>query len=244
MQNKQNNYSDSVLFRSLVQAIPYLGPLIDNAITIPQSKRERNNLEKFLEELAKDVEQLKGIPPMAKVQPKHSILPNILDRIGKEDDESKGLYYRHLYFSIDLYRTRSGDSSLDIWPRHFLKIIEQYSKAHFDTMKYLHDTFQEVEWVSIKRGEFSGFYQALNIPGGTFMKILLDFERDFLIDVIFQDNRRIFSLNCVEFIQQTGMWDEFFIVVIEPPLHQQFGLAQPGAGDGLGKAVPLLKGSI
>lgn len=225
MQNKQNNYSDSVFFRSLVQAIPYLGPLIDNAITIPQSKRERQNQEKFLKGLAKDVEQLKDFLPTGKVQPKYSILPRILDRIGKEDDESKGLYYRHLYFSIDLYKTRSGDSPIDVWPRHFLNIIEQYSKAHFETMKYLHDTFQEVEWVSIKRGEFPGFYQALNIPGGTFMKILLDLESDFLINVFFEDNRRVFDLNYVDFCQQTGMWDEFFIAVIEPPILKQHGLA-------------------
>ncbi|MCP4603319.1 MAG: hypothetical protein GY847_22850 [Proteobacteria bacterium] len=219
MQNNQNHYSDSVLLRSLVQAIPYLGPLIDNAMAIPQSKRERNNQWKFLEGLAEEVEELKDFLPMANKQPKYSILPKILDRIGKEDDESKGLYYRHLYLSIDLYRTKNGDSPLDIWPKHYLKIIDQYSKAHFDTMKYLHDTFKEVEWVSIKRGEFSGFYEALNIPGGTFMKILLDLEQDFLINVFFRNNLRIFSLTWVESIEQTIMWDEFFITVIEPPLH-------------------------
>jgi hypothetical protein len=227
IQKKQESYSGSVFLRSLVQAIPYLGPLIDNAMAMPQSKRERNNQERFLEGLAKDVEQLKDSLPKAKIQPKYSILPKILDRIGKEDDESKSLYYRHLYLNIDLYRTKSGDSSLDIWPRHFLTIIEHYSKSHFETMKYLHDTFREVEWVSIKRDEFPGFFQALNIPGGAFMKILLDFERDFLMNIFFKNNRRVFDLNNIEFAQQTGMWDEFFLVVIEPPIIDQIGLAQP-----------------
>jgi len=215
-------YSDSVWLRSVVQTVPYLGPLIDNAIAVPCSSREKQNLYEFLNLVHQKLQNIKQfqnrVYDVDDKMTNDSIFPDILNGIKASRDPRKLTYYRNIFWAYDFFRTRDRSKALDVFPEHFIKMIQSYSSAHFDTLILLHEDFRMCETNAFAYGEFIGYYEQLNIPGACFMKILLDFERDCILDIMFRDNKRRYSLCDVEFIAQTGLWDDFFMSVINPPI--------------------------
>jgi hypothetical protein len=214
-------YSDNVWLRSIVQAVPYLGPLIDNAVSIPSSSREKKNLYEFLEQVHQLVQGLKKfqnkVYDLDDNVADGSIFPDILNGVRQSRDPRKLTYYRNMFWAYEFFRTRDYSKALDVFPEHFLKMIQNYSSAHIDTLIRFQE-YLRAGPTSFTCEELQRIFKELNIPGGCFMKILLDFERDCLIDIFFRDNRRRYSLLEVEFISQTGLWDDFFMSVIDPPI--------------------------
>ena len=216
-------YKDSLWFRSLIQAVPYIGPLIDNILTAPQSQREKANIDAFLKTLSDDIAVLKksGRLQHAKVNEQQPfILQSVIDAVRNENNLDKIAYYQHIFYNYELYRSLDGSEPIDVFPQHFLKIVNEYTMTHLRVMRELHELYLETEWVMIENNEFTDMRKYLNIPGGCLFKILNDFERDHLVDIdyLYGNKKSHLGLNCIKLLQQTFLWDEFFVNVIEPPL--------------------------
>jgi hypothetical protein len=194
--------------------------LIDNALSIPANVQERENLDAFLRELGQDIELLKksqADQAEAIRSPQTSILPEVLSGVRIARDPRKLPYYRNLLWNYEVFWNRDYSKPLELFPEHFLTMLRTYSSAHLDTLECLGEIFEGGESILVRGGELPGIFAHLKIPGGCFMKVLLDFERDCLIDIAFVENERRYDLLRVKWIAQTGLWDDFFLTVISPP---------------------------
>jgi hypothetical protein len=217
----REKYCDNVWIRSIVQVIPYFGPLIDNALTIPLSVQEQANLDRFLKEMADEVKQISKFQSAILYATKHSeasLLPSILTDVKGEKDERKLKYYRNLLWSTEFFKTRDATKSLEVFPNHFREMVRTYSNAHFDLIAEFEECFEFCEADMIEGLSLGRFSEDLNVPGGCVMKILLDLERDCLIDLSYRNNTRRFGLHNVEWVVQTPIWDVFLSSVIQSPI--------------------------
>ena len=190
LSNLSTKYSGHVWLRSLVQAVPYFGPLIDNAIAIPSSRKETENLYAFLKQVHLHIDELKvfrnTVYDLDNSVAEKSIFPEILTGVKQARDPRKLTYYRNILWAYDFFRTQDAVKALDVFPEQFLQMIRTYSCAHFDTLLLLQEYLDAGETVCFKGEELFGLSKELNIPGGCFMKLLFDFERDCLIDIFFK----------------------------------------------------------
>lgn len=222
MSEKGKSYHYDILRRSIVQAIPYLGPLIDNCIAIPQSNNERENLNAFLGEISKDLELLKENLPQ--IRPEDSAFAEIVKYISKVNNPKKREIYRNLFYSHELAFKSGKKISLHFWDKHFMQMIERYTEAHFDVMKELHTALCWEDRPMIFRGdEAKQFYESLKMPPLIFLVVILDLEADSLVEVTFDykmSNEKLRWSN-IEYVSETQLWDEFVYRAFTNPFQEQ-----------------------
>jgi len=211
---------DNIWIRSVLQGIPYIGPLIDNLVTGPGYKYQQERIERFMREVSEDLEILQGQHPiveMLKSEDGYFIFMEVIDRVRRTKKKEKTKYYKNLFLSYMYWRSRDGTNNLDIFPEVFLRILDKYTVTHIEVVKELKQTFDF--GATLKGSHLPYIYKQLNIPGGVFTYILFELYQDHLIALKFCNDIERYDLLSIEMVLDTFIFDEFYYAVVDSPIN-------------------------
>ena len=117
--------------RSVLQAIPYIGLLLDNLLMEKGVRYQEARIEKFLSELAEDIERPKGLHPIAEElesEDAYFLLLRTVDQVRREKSKSITTYYRNLLLSYSIYGRADGLSSIDVVPEMYLRALDVFTE--------------------------------------------------------------------------------------------------------------------
>ncbi len=210
---------DNLWIRSMLQGIPYIGPLLDNLVTHKGYKYQQERIEKFMNEIAQDIDALQGQHPIIEMikttDDAYFMFMEVIDRVRRTKRKEKTEYYKNLFLSYMHWRTRDTTTNLEVFPEVFLRMLDRYTITHIQVIKELRQIFDFGD--TLKGSHLPAIYKSLNIPGGVFTHILFELYQDHLIALKFVDDVQRYDLLFIEMVLNTTLFDEFYYTIIDNP---------------------------
>ena len=167
--------------KSAIQAIPYVGPLIDNMLARDYVEAQQKRFQEFFDVLEKIINTFEGQHPIVQwlnTEEGYFSFVNILDKVRREYHRSKVGYYGNIYSSYAFFRGHKNEPA-PFLPERYIDLIEKYSPMHFDILKDID------EYYSDPIGGTEYFFNAYGkkMPYDILCTIIKDFVDDNLLYV-------------------------------------------------------------
>lgn len=169
----------NVWLKSVIQAIPYVGSLLDNMLSRDYLEAQQKRLQEFFDVIEKILSSLEGQHPIAQwlnTEEGYFAFVNILDKVRREYHRSKVVYYGNIFSSYAFFRGHKNKPA-PFLPERYIAMIERYSPMHFDILKDIEEYFSD------PTGGTEGFFDVYGkkMPFDVLCTIITDFVDDHLL---------------------------------------------------------------